>query len=50
MEGRPRRSFTDDYKRQAAELVTSSSRSIGPVANFRELNRSEARMSDNFLK
>lgn len=32
MEGRPRRSFTDDYKRQAVDLVASSSRSIGSVA------------------
>jgi hypothetical protein len=33
MEGRQRRSFTDDYKRQAADLVASSGRSIGSVAN-----------------
>jgi transposase-like protein len=32
MEGRQRRSFTDDYKRQAADLVASSGRSIGSVA------------------
>jgi len=32
MEGRPRRSFTDDYKRQAVDLVASSGRSIGSVA------------------
>ena len=32
MEGRQRRSFTDDYKRQAVDLVTSSGRSIGSVA------------------
>jgi transposase len=32
MEGRPRRPFTDDYKRQAVDLVASSSRSIGSVA------------------
>jgi transposase len=32
MEGRPRRSFTDDYKRQAVDLVASSNRSIGSVA------------------
>jgi transposase len=31
MEGR-RRSFTDDYKQQAADLVASSGRSIGSVA------------------
>jgi len=32
MEGRQRRSFTDDYKRQAVDLVGSSGRSIGSVA------------------
>ena len=32
MEGRRRRSFTDDYKRQAVDLVASSGRSIGVVA------------------
>lgn len=32
MEGRQRRSFTDDYKRQAVDLVPSSARSIGSVA------------------
>ena len=32
MEGRPRRSFTEDYKRQCAELVVSSGRSITAVA------------------
>ena len=32
MERRPRRSFTDDYKRQAVDLVASSGRSIGSVA------------------
>ena len=32
MEGRQRRSFTDDYKRQAVNLVGSSGRSIGSVA------------------
>ena len=31
MEGRQRRSFTEEYKRQAAELVLSSGRSIGSV-------------------
>jgi transposase-like protein len=31
MEGRQRRSFTDDYKRQAVNLVASSGRSIGSV-------------------
>jgi transposase len=32
MEGRQRRSFTDDYKRQAVYLLASSGRSIGSVA------------------
>src|SRR6201999_60286 len=32
MEGRHRRSFTDDYKRQAVDLVATSGRSIGWVA------------------
>jgi transposase-like protein len=32
MEGRQRRSLTDDYKRQAVDLVASSGRSIGSVA------------------
>src|SRR5882672_10655928 len=32
MEGRQRRSFTDDYKRQAVDLAASSGRSIGSVA------------------
>jgi hypothetical protein len=32
MEGRRRRSFTDDYKRQAVDLIASSGRSIGSVA------------------
>src|SRR6201988_2339978 len=32
MEGRQRRSFTDNYKRQAIDLVASSGRSIGSVA------------------
>ena len=32
MEGRQRRSFTEDYKRQAVDLVASSGRSIGSVA------------------
>ncbi len=32
MEKAKRRSFTEDYKRQAAELVASSGRSIGSVA------------------
>jgi transposase len=32
MEARQRRSFTEDYKRQAVELVVSSRRSIASVA------------------
>lgn len=36
MEGRQRRSFSDDYKRQAVDLVTSSGRSVTSVA--KELN------------
>src|SRR5437879_2504771 len=32
MQGRQRRSVTDDYKRQAIDLVASSGRSIGSVA------------------
>src|SRR5437588_4417028 len=32
MERRQRRSFTDEYKRQAVDLVASSGRSIGSVA------------------
>ena len=32
MEGRQRRSFTEDYKRQAVDLVATSGRSIGSVA------------------
>ena len=32
MERRQRRSFTDEYKRQAVDLVGSSGRSVGSVA------------------
>jgi transposase len=32
MQGRQRRSFTEDYKRQAVELVVSSGRSVTSVA------------------
>jgi transposase len=32
MKRRERRSFTDDYKRQAVDLVASSGRSVGSVA------------------
>ena len=43
MEGRQRRSFTDDYKRQAVDLVASSGRSIGSVA--KELGLREFRVA-----
>ena len=43
MEGRQRRSFMDDYKRQAVDLVASSSRSIGSAA---ALDRDLCRSSD----
>ena len=43
MEGRQRRSFTDDYKRQAVDLVTSSGRSIGSVAKELGLRNSVLR-------
>jgi transposase len=36
MQGRQRRSFSDDYKRQAVDLVMSSGRSVTSVA--KELN------------
>jgi transposase-like protein len=39
MEGRQRRSFTDDYKRQAVDLVASSGRSIGSVAKELGVNK-----------
>jgi transposase len=32
MEGRRRRSFTEDYKRQAVEVLVSSGRSVASVA------------------
>jgi len=40
MEGRQRRSFTDDYKRQAVDLVVSSGRSVGSVV--KELGRRDS--------
>ena len=43
MEGRQRRSFTDDYKRQAIDLVASSGRSIGSVAKEHGLRDSVLR-------
>ncbi|GGI33875.1 MULTISPECIES: transposase [Bradyrhizobium] len=43
MEGRQRRSLTDDYKRQAVDLVTSSWRSIGSVAKELGLRESVLR-------
>ena len=45
MEGRQRRSFTDDYKRQAVDLVASSERSIGSVAKELGLRDSVLRRS-----
>jgi len=44
MQGRQRRSFTDEYKRQAVELVVSSGRSIGAVA--KELGLRDGRRHD----
>jgi transposase len=43
MEGRQRRSFTDDYKRQPVDLVASSGRSIGSVAKELSLRDSVLR-------
>src|SRR5437762_14249318 len=43
MERRQRRSFTDDYKRQAVDLVASSGRSIGSVAKELGLRESVLR-------
>ena len=43
MEGRHRRSFTDDYKRQAVDLVALSGRSIGSVA--KELGLRDSRFA-----
>ena len=40
METRQRRSFTEDNKRQAVDLVASSGRSIGSVAKERGLRDS----------
>jgi transposase len=49
MEGRQRRSFTEDYKRQAAELVVSSGRAITSVAKELGLRDSVLRRwVDNF--
>ncbi len=45
MEGRQRRLFTDDYKRQAVDLVASSARSIGSVAKELGLRDLRARPS-----
>ena len=44
METRQRRSFTDDYKRQAVDLVASSGRSIGSVAKELGLRDSGLRL------
>jgi transposase len=43
MERRQRRSFTDDYKRQAVDLVASSGRSAGSVAKELGLRESVLR-------
>ena len=43
MEGRRRRSFTDDYKRRAVDLVASSGGSIGVVAPNGEMRRASRR-------
>jgi transposase len=43
MEGRQRRSFTDDSKRQAVDRVASSGRSIGSVAKELGLRDSVSR-------
>ena len=43
MERSERRSFTDDYKRQAVDLVASSGRSIGSVAKELGLRESVLR-------
>ncbi len=43
MEGRQRRSFTDEYKRQAVDLAASSGRSIGSVAKELGLRHSVLR-------
>jgi transposase len=47
METRRRRSFTDDYKRQAVDLVASSGRSIGSVAKELGLRDSVLRRWNN---
>ena len=46
MEGRQRRLFTDDYKRQAVDLAASSGRSIGSVAKELGLRDSVSRRPD----
>lgn len=43
MQRNERRSFTDDYKRQAVDLVASSGRSIGSVAKELGLRDSVSR-------
>jgi transposase len=45
MQARQRRSFTDDYKRQAVDLVACSGRSIDPVAKELGLRDSVLRRS-----
>ncbi|WP_410052289.1 transposase [Bradyrhizobium sp. SZCCHNRI30512] len=44
---RQRRSFTDDYKRQAVDLVATSGRSIGSVA--KELGMGEPLQAASWL-
>ena len=45
METRQRRSFTDDYKRQAVDLVASSGRSVGSVAKVQRPPRANLDLS-----
>jgi transposase len=45
MQARQLRSFADDYKRQAVDLVACSGRSIGPVAKELGLRDSVLRRS-----
>jgi hypothetical protein len=45
METRQRRSFTDDYKRQAVDLVASSGRSVGSVAKVERSPRANLDLS-----
>jgi hypothetical protein len=49
METRQRRSFTDDYKRQAVDLVVSSGRSIGAMAIGPKLPRPSSTLPTEIL-